>query len=180
MTADDLPKFHGGLSIEEVCHRLAIDDLLARYAIAVDDDKIDDLDTVFAPDAVLDYQSAGGPRGPYKEVKEWLRTGLGRSHPMRQKIIANKRVIIEGDTARVRAYFFNPMMMKGDDGEYSYSLGGGYYNHLLRLLPEGWRSVELLEIRMWRQGFAPQTHPESRRGDTEWDFGGPQRPRSSG
>lgn len=167
-----------GMSIEEMSHRFAIDDLLTRYAIAVDDDDIDMLDTVFAPDAVLDYTSAGGPRAPYPEVKEWLRGGLGRSHPARLHMIANKRVVIAGDTAKVRAYFFCPKTVTDAAGNLTYSLGGGYYNHLLRLRPEGWRSVELYEIRIWREGFEPQVHPEALRSTVEWDFGMAPRPRS--
>ena len=96
------------LTPEEVAHRLEIDDLLTRYTIAVDDEQFDLLDTVFTPDAVIDYTSGGGPRGPYPEVKAWLSRGLSTGNPARMHMIGNKQVSINGSTAIVRAYFFNP------------------------------------------------------------------------
>lgn len=52
--------------------RLEIDDLLVRYATAIDERDWALLDTVFAEDARLDYRSAGGIRGTYPEVRTWL------------------------------------------------------------------------------------------------------------
>ena len=56
--------------------RLEIDDLLTRYATVLDNRRWDDLGTVFTPDATLDYRSAGGIRGSFTEVGEWLSTVL--------------------------------------------------------------------------------------------------------
>jgi hypothetical protein len=165
------------LSLEDVAHRIEIDDLLTRYTIAVDDEDFDLLDTVFMPDAILDYSSAGGPRAPYPEVKAWLAKALSQGSPARMHMLGNKQVVIEGSTAKVRAYFFNPFVRQAFDGGYEYSLGGGYYNHRLVLTPDGWRSAELYEKRVWRQGFAPKPHPHNARSKEVWDFGGPARPR---
>lgn len=164
----------------DVQDRIAIDDLLTRYTIAVDDEDFDLLDTVFLTDAVLDYTSAGGPRAPYPEVKAWLKQGLRSTHPARQHLIAQKQVLIEGDTARVRAYFFNPFTISNEGGAPGYSLGGGYYNHKLLRRPEGWRSIELFELRVWRQGLPPRPHPHAARSDETWDFGTSPRPREGG
>jgi hypothetical protein len=165
------------LSPEDVAHRIEIDDLLTRYTIAVDDEDFDLLDTVFTPDAILDYSSAGGPRAPYPEVKAWLARGLSTGSPVRMHMIGNKQVIIDGTTAKVRAYFFNPYVKEVFDSGYEYSLGGGYYNHRLILTKDGWRSAELYEKRIWRQGFAPKPHPHNARSKEFWEFGGPARPR---
>jgi hypothetical protein len=170
---------NGRLSMEEVAHRIEIDDLLTRYTIAVDDEDFDLLDTVFLPDAILDYSSAGGPRAPYPEVKAWLSRALSSGSPVRMHMLGNKQVIIEGSTARVRAYFFNPFVKEAFDGGYEYSLGGGYYNHRLVLTKDGWRSAELYEKRIWRQGFAPKPHPHNARSKEYWEFGGPARPRDA-
>ena len=163
------------LSLEDVAHRIEIDDLLTRYTIAVDDEQFDLLDSVFTPDAILDYRSGGGPRGPYPEVKAWLARALSSGSPARMHMIGNKQVILEGTTARVRAYFFNPFVRDLPNGGWDYSLGGGYYNHKLRLTAEGWRSTELYEKRVWRQGFAPSPHPHNARSSEVWEFGGPAR-----
>lgn len=135
-----------------VADRLAIDDLLTRYTMAVDDGDWDQLDTVFTPDAVIDYTSAGGIRGTRAEIKAWLAEALA-PFPVRQHLICNKRVVIDGDEATVRAYFFNPMMISLGDGTSRSTPGGGYYNHRLVRTADGWRSVELIEEEVWRTGL---------------------------
>jgi hypothetical protein len=49
-----------------------MDDLLTRYASAIDSLDFELLDTVFVADAHLDYRSAGGIEGSYPEVRKWL------------------------------------------------------------------------------------------------------------
>jgi hypothetical protein len=132
--------------------RIEIDDLLTRYAMAIDDGDWDALDSVFTPEATIDYTSAGGIRGSFPEVKAWLEKALAL-FPVRQHVIANKRVVIDGDRATVRAYFFNPMLLNLADGSSRSAPGGGYYNHRLVRTAEGWRSEELVEDEVWRDGL---------------------------
>jgi len=139
-------------SLREVADRIEIDDLLTRYAMAIDDGDWDALDSVFMPEATIDYTSAGGIRGTFPEVKAWLEKALA-PFPVRQHVIANKRVVIDGDRATVRAYFFNPMLLNLADGSRRSAPGGGYYNHRLVRTPEGWRSEELVEDEVWRDGL---------------------------
>jgi hypothetical protein len=165
------------MTLEYIGHRIAIDDLLARYCIAIDDEDFDMLDTVFAPDAILDYTCSGGPRAPYPEVRAWLMKGLRSQDPGHIHMMGTRQVLIDGNTARVRAYFTNPYAVKLPEGSWYYSQGGGFYNHKLELRPEGWRSVELLEHTVWRDSNPPRPHPHAARSTEEWDFGGPVRPR---
>lgn len=153
--------------LREVAHRLEIDDLLTRYAIAVDDEQFDLLDTVFTPDALLDYTSGGGPRGYYPEVKEWLRQSLSTGSPARMHMIGNKLVRISGASATVRAWFFNPFAIERVDGGHDYSLGGGHYDHRLILTDAGWRSVEMRMTRVWREGLPARPHPDNARSGVE-------------
>ncbi|HEX4246031.1 MAG TPA: nuclear transport factor 2 family protein [Acidimicrobiales bacterium] len=139
-------------STQELLDRLAIDDLLTRYTMAVDAADWELLDTVFTPDARIDYTSAGGIAGSRDEIKEWLAQALA-AFPVRQHLLGNKRVTVEGDTAAVRAYFFNPMYLQAPDGSQQYAPGGGYYNHALLRTSEGWRSRELIEEEVWREGL---------------------------
>jgi hypothetical protein len=62
--------------------------------------------------------------------------------------------VLDGDTATVRAYFYNPMMLARGDGPPQPAPGGGYYNHRLVRTAEGWRSVELIEEEVWRTGLS--------------------------
>jgi hypothetical protein len=72
---------------------------------------------------------------------------------VRQHLIANKLVTIDGDAATVRAYFFNPMNITLPDGSSRSTPGGGYYNHQLVRTSDGWRSRELIEEEVWREGL---------------------------
>ena len=137
---------------QEIADRLAIDDLLTRYTMAVDDANWDALDTVFLPDAVIDYTSAGGIKGTIAEIKPWLAKALA-AFPVRQHLICNKKVVLDGDKATVRAYFFNPMELKLPDGSSQSMPGGGYYNHTLVRTEAGWRSAGLIEEEVWRTGL---------------------------
>ena len=95
-------------------------------------------------------------------------------------MIGNKQIVINGTTtATVRAYFFNPFAKELPGGGYEYSLGGGFYNHKLVMTPAGWRSVELYEKRVWRQGYPPMPHPHNARSTEYWEFGAPARPRNA-
>jgi hypothetical protein len=163
---------------DHVVHRLAIDDLLARYAFAVDFEDPDLFDTVFTPDAILDYTSSKGPRGPYHEVKPWLFEVLKVTNPARMHVIAQRRIFIDGDAARVRAYFTNPYAIQLPEGSWAYSNGGGFYDHRLELRREGWRSVELYQHTLFRDTGPPKPHPHAARSTETWDFGSPVGPRS--
>jgi hypothetical protein len=143
---------------QELLDRFAIDDLLTRYAMAVDAADWELLDTVFTPDARIDYTSAGGIAGDRAQIKEWLALALA-AFPIRQHLVGNKAVTIDGDTAAVRAYFFNPMYLQGPDGTQRYAPGGGYYNHSLVRTSEGWRSRELVEEEVWREGLSDLAIP---------------------
>jgi hypothetical protein len=140
------------MSMEEIADRIAIDDLLTRYTTAVDNGDWELYRTVFTPDASIDYTSAGGIKGGVEEIAAWLDKALA-AFPVRQHLIANKLVSIEGDAATVRAYFFNPMHITMPDGSSRSTPGGGYYNHRLVRTPDGWRSQELVEEEVWRDGL---------------------------
>jgi hypothetical protein len=77
---------------------------------------------------------------------------------MTQHYVTNIEIELDGDTARVRAMFYNPMRFPGAD-ELSYC--GGYYHHRLVRTPAGWRSRDLREENAWfvkppvRPGCAP-------------------------
>ncbi|MET0269986.1 MAG: nuclear transport factor 2 family protein, partial [Sphingomonas sp.] len=60
------------MPLQEMSDRLEIQDLFARYTYAIDDRDYDALDTVFTPDAVIDYSETGGAKGSVAEIKRWL------------------------------------------------------------------------------------------------------------
>jgi ketosteroid isomerase-like protein len=130
--------------------RLEIDDLLTRYAAAIDAKQFDMLDDVFTPDATIDYTSAGGIRGSYPEIKQWLADTLAM-FPMTQHLVTNRAVTISGDTATSRAHFYNPMGLPNDDGGLTLFFVGGYYNDQWQRTAAGWRITERIEETAWMQ-----------------------------
>ena len=143
------------MDIAELSDRTEINDALVRYTIAVDTGEWDRLDTVFTPDAQIDYSESGGTAGAFPDVKAWLAENLPafsrkRMHSLAQVAIAfaNTR-----DEARVTAYFHNPMLIDDGAGGERLVEVGGLYHHTFVRTAEGWRSRRLHEQLVWTRGF---------------------------
>jgi hypothetical protein len=119
--------------------------LLYRYARAVDTKDTELYRSVFTDDAYIDYSSAGVIAGSRDEVADWLRQAF-IAIPMSMHYITNIESEIDGDTAKVRAMFYNPMQLPGTT---ELSCCGGYYHHELVRTPDGWRSRHLREENVW-------------------------------
>jgi SnoaL-like domain len=143
------------MDVQRVSDELEIAALLNRYARAVDTKDWALYRSVFTDDAHIDYSSAGAAAGSRDEVADWLSQGFA-AIPMSMHYITNIESDITGDTARVRAMFYNPMQLPGMS-ELSYC--GGYYHHELVRTPDGWRSRDLREENVWFVN-APASAPE--------------------
>jgi hypothetical protein len=133
------------VDIQGVSDRVEIAELLARYARGLDTKDWDLWRSVFVDDAYIDYRSAGGIDGRRADVAAWLEKTF-TSFPMSQHSITNIECDIDGDSARVRAMFHNPMQLPGVVGPTFY---GGFYNHRMVRTASGWRSAELIEESSW-------------------------------
>jgi len=152
------------MDTEALTERLEIEDLLQRYTTAIDNQDFELLDTVFTSDAVLDYQSSGGPRGPYPEVREWLRTTLS-AFTMSQHMIGKTSYEFADDgRVRCRSIFHNPMGLPVDaEGRYDPDgsalhtfFVGGWYNDICVKAPDGWRIAEKVEEQAHFTGTIPE------------------------
>lgn len=142
-----------------VLDRLAVDDLITAYAVAVDDGDWAAYRGLFTPDGRADYRSAGGIAGDAGQVAGWL-AGTMRLFPMRQHLIVNRRLTFgdlrqdTGDTARVRADYVNPMRLarEGDGGGATAPdfVCGGRYAFALSRTDEGWRLHGVTVTEKWR------------------------------
>lgn len=124
--------------------RLAIEETLIRYGTAIDTKNFDLLDTVFTPDATLDYRQAGGARGPLSEAKTWLAKVL-EPFTFMQHMICNLSVEIDGDRASSVCYLYNPMTMAGENGKEMSFVSGGFYRDQLVRTADGWRITERVD-----------------------------------
>tara|TARA_A100001391_G_scaffold1033_9_gene1540 strand:- start:10699 stop:11130 length:432 start_codon:yes stop_codon:yes gene_type:complete len=132
------------LAVQEISDRFAIQDVLARYGFAMDDRDWDALDELFAPDAVLDFSAAGGPKGGLEDFKAWLPDMLA-TFPRIQHMVSLPDIRIDGDAALCRSIVFNPMVMRMPNGtEQVMFIGLSHRDRLVRT-PEGWRIRERIE-----------------------------------
>ncbi|MDP6867534.1 MAG: nuclear transport factor 2 family protein [Acidimicrobiales bacterium] len=124
--------------------RIAAEDLLTRYATAVDRRDWEQYRSIFTTDAEIDYTSAGGIAGTIDEIVEFLSTSL-EMFEMTQHLVSNIDLEVNGDSATVTAMFNNPMRLPGGDTWFT----GGWYHHDLVRTPNGWRSRRLREESAW-------------------------------
>ncbi|MFF3500790.1 nuclear transport factor 2 family protein [Streptomyces sp. NPDC003247] len=137
--------------------RLAVDELVTDYAVAVEDGDWTAFRELFAPDGRADYRSAGGIEGPVGQVAQWLAESL-RVFPVRQHLVVNRRLrfgVLErdrGDTARLRADYVSALRLAGDGSSAAPDVvrGGRYAFGLLRT-DDGWRVREVVAREMWRR-----------------------------
>lgn len=146
------------MEIAELSDRTEINDALIRYTIAIDTGEWDRLDTVFTPDAQIDYSESGGTVGGYAEVKPWLAENLPAFSTKRMHTLGQVAISFAStrDDARVTAYFHNPMLIAdgraGGGGERLVEVGG-LYHHTFTRTEAGWRSRRLHEQVVWTRGF---------------------------
>jgi SnoaL-like protein len=128
-----------------VSDELEIVALLNRYARAVDTKDWELYRSVFTDDAHIDY-STDVFTGSLDGAIEFFSRDFSALVSMSMHYITNVEATIDGDTAEVRAMFYNPTQIKGLP---DLSMFGGYYYHDLIRTPEGWRSRRLREEMVW-------------------------------
>lgn len=136
------------LSLQEISDRIEIQDLFARYSFAIDERDWDALDSVFTPDAAIDYTETGGAKGSLAQIKAWLPTALTR-FPMFQHMVATTKLTLDGDSATSRTILFNPMTFRPEGGPDQVFFIGLWYRDLLVRTAQGWRIAERYEEIGW-------------------------------
>jgi hypothetical protein len=144
-------------AVETLLQRNAISDLLDSYAEAVDGRDWASLRELFTADALLDYTSSGGPRGPREEVLAWVEQTLPTVR-LTQHLITNKRITIDGYRATARSQMLNPLLLDGGEGPQLILLGGHYDDRLQRS-PDGWRIAQRVHTVAWTAGPFPAQIP---------------------
>ena len=139
------------LSPGELSDRARIQDLLVAYTRAIDAREWDGLADVFADEAMLDYTSSGGPKGPLAEVLPFIRDGLSL-FAVSQHLVTNVAIDLADDEATTHCAFFNPLGRARDDGGLDMLYVGGTYEDRFRRTPDGWRIVERVQTIAWMQG----------------------------
>ncbi|MFD9337613.1 nuclear transport factor 2 family protein [Streptomyces sp. NPDC060028] len=148
------------VDLATVMDRLAIDEVVTGYAVAVDDGDWAAYRALFTPGGRADYSSAGGIEGPAGEVADWLAETM-KLFPVRQHLIVNRLVRLAdlggspGDSAEVRADFVNPMRLAGEESDAAvttpnFVAAGRYAFALVRTPYSGWRLSRVTVHEKWR------------------------------
>lgn len=145
------------LSLEEMSDRLEIQDLITRYAYAIDEQDWDGLDRVFTADAVIDYTELGGAKGSLSETKAYLAQAMP-TFPAFQHLSTTTRIDIDGDSARTKTILFNPMVMNHEGEERVFFIGLWYNDELVRTA-DGWRIKHRREQKCWSFNAPPGLLP---------------------
>ena len=134
------------LPLQEMSDRIEIQDLLTRYALAIDTKDWALLDTCFVPDAHLDYTSTGGKKGPYPELRQWLAEVLA-PFAVTMHFIGNTSVRVEGERAHARTYLWNPMGLGKAEGALEWFAVSAHYVDDLVRTDGGWRIQKRVQER---------------------------------
>ncbi|KJY19056.1 hypothetical protein VR43_22350 [Streptomyces sp. NRRL S-104] len=147
------------MDLATVMDRLAIDDVVTGYAVAVDDGDWAAYRALFVAGGRADYSSAGGIEGPVARVADWLAETM-RLFPVRQHLIVNRLIRLEdaggspGDSAEVRADFLNPMRLEGPEADGTVTspnfVAAGRYTFALARTRDGWRLTHVTVHEKWR------------------------------
>ena len=146
------------LSLQEISDRLELQDLVVRYSTSVDRKDWALYESLFTPDAVIDYTAVGGVRGGPHEVAQWLAKTMP-TFPAYQHLVSNVELSIDGDAATGRAMLFNPMGCRTRDGV-QVALIGLWYNDKFQRTEDGWRFTERVEELSWQRDWPPGYMPE--------------------
>jgi 3-phenylpropionate/cinnamic acid dioxygenase small subunit len=132
------------ISAEE---RIGLDDLLTRYATAIDSLDWKLLDTVFTGEAHLDYRSAGGIEGSYPEVRQWLAEVLPL-FDVTQHLVVNREFGRRDGGIDARSCFLNVNRLQVEGKPWQFTVGGRYHDQLVDT-PSGWRIAHRIEHTLW-------------------------------
>jgi 3-phenylpropionate/cinnamic acid dioxygenase small subunit len=128
------------LSHQELSDRFEVQDLIVRYSQLLDQQRWDDMDDLFTPDAVLDYTATGAIKGSWPEHKAFnvkVLTGFKGT----QHLMGLPSISVAGDTAVTRTCCFNPMVVN----DQRVFFVGLWYDDTLVRTPTGWRFSERVE-----------------------------------
>jgi len=134
------------VTLDEISDRLEIQDLMVAYCYAIDNRDWDLLDTIFTPDAIIDYSEMVGVKGTLTEIKAFLAQSM-QAVAACQHIISTSQIKVEGDRAHGKTVCTNPMVL-GPDGHVML-LGLWYRDEFLRTA-QGWRISSRYEENCWR------------------------------
>jgi 3-phenylpropionate/cinnamic acid dioxygenase small subunit len=133
------------MSLADVADRLAVSDLLTRYATAMDGRDWELLVSCFTEEATLDYDTSGV--FSRKDFVDHCAERLVRMKAT-QHCVTNHAISLAGDHARATSYVIAQHVRENDA---TFTLGGTYHDELVRSGDE-WRIASRRFVTSWTSG----------------------------
>ncbi|MDT9592127.1 nuclear transport factor 2 family protein [Nocardioides zeae] len=137
--------------VSRLVDRAAIEDVVRRYAVGLDERRWELWEGVFTDDAVIDFTPMGGR----KETPAEMRARLGAPDPewlFAQHPVSNTVVEIDGDRAKAWSeYGVETGRRTATPGELRRMSGGGSYVDRLVRTGAGWRIAERRVSMKWKR-----------------------------
>ncbi|KAB2346080.1 nuclear transport factor 2 family protein [Actinomadura rudentiformis] len=144
-------------NVQDLTDRAELTDLLTRQGLWLDEQRFDDADTIFTPDATVETQS-GRSQG-----LQALAARARRVHSQferTQHVISNVLIDLDGDEASVRANLVATFVRDATSPEPDLAVGERYRFGAVRT-PAGWRFSSVTVTPVWRTGEPPVATPDS-------------------
>lgn len=129
--------------------RLAIMDLLARYARGIDRCDLETLNGIWAEGATVDFGNGAADAPGWCQATVAALSGMLRT----QHMLGQMLIELDGDTAEAETYCQAYHEVAGPDGPYEMLVGGRYLDRLVRT-PEGWRIAYRRYVMDWNSNQA--------------------------
>jgi hypothetical protein len=147
------------LSLQEISDRLLIQDLLVAEGASIDERDWDRWESVYTPDALVDWSGNSGAQGTPKEVRAWAEPVLSTEnfpYPAYQHYCTNFQIRVDGDTATSRHLQIIPISIPSPDGGRQIAFSGIWFDDTLVRTAAGWKISERHEQLTWNHNF-PET-----------------------
>ena len=128
-----------------------IQQLLYRYARAIDAKDWKALGEVFTADARIHYAVERGAELSARELQGWLATAM-RIFKVTQHVVTNPLVELAGEGARATSYLTATHLQVRLDGTTARTTEGGRYSDTLVRTAQGWRIATRRLDRIWVDG----------------------------
>ncbi|MCR4466621.1 nuclear transport factor 2 family protein [Burkholderia sp. SCN-KJ] len=139
---------------QETIDRLEIQDLLTRYCHAVDRRDWNELERLFADNAMLDYAAFGGPVGDRADIARYLKQATSAMRGT-QHTISTSLLVVDGNAATARTAGQVMMITADASGDDRVCFVGLWYRDLLVRTECGWRIQSRMQERSWTQNAPP-------------------------
>lgn len=118
--------------------KLEIQEVLTRYAHALDTRDHQLFRDVFLDNADIDYSAAGGVRGGLQVWQDWIHPAMSKFDSW-QHLLSNFIIDVDGDRATAVTRCYNPLQGRREDGSHYVLHTGACYQDQLVRTENGWR-----------------------------------------